>query len=168
MRATTTRLGFLVVLLLAAACSAVGPGEDGKDFELFLEDGELDSITFEEEDNLVADEDVKLERERVGIRFAWGGEKSRGTLQLFGEDWKAGSAKSLTLFGLGGGIKGTPVISELSRDVDLILPYRADVSLAGGTDSVGTTDRTAAYLELHGDVESGSTGRDSAPVSAWP
>ncbi len=146
MRITTTCLGFLVVSLLAAACSSVGPGEDGKDFELFFEDGELDSVTFEEEDNLVAEEDVKLERERVGIRFAWGGETSRGTFQIFGEDWKAGSAKSLTLFGLGGGIKGTPVLSKLSGDVDLILPYRGDISLAGGTDSVGTTDRTAAYL----------------------
>lgn len=147
--------GFLVGSLLAAACSTPGPGEPSRDFELYFEDGELDTIEFEEQDPITPPGDkvdAKVERERVGARFAFGGESARGYFQLFGEDFKAGDAKSLTAYGLGGGVKGAPVASELGQDLDLIIPYRADLSAAYGQDTVAATDRGLAYLEFQAEV----------------
>lgn len=155
MRTRTSCFGILVVSLLAAACSSVKPGEAGTDIELYYEDQELDKITYENDGSTIPqpEADVKVQRERIGARFAFGGETTRGFFQVFTEDWQAGSSEGLTTYGLGGGMKGTPVIAELSPDVDLILPYRGDLSLAAGADDVnsgGTTyDRALVYIDLH-------------------
>ena len=147
--------GFLVGSFLATACSTPGPDEAARDFELYYEDGELDTVELEEQDPISPPGmkmDVKVERERVGARFAFGGESARGFFQIFGEDIKAGSSQALTAYGLGGGVKGAPVVTELGQDAALIIPYRGDISLAYGSDSIGITDRALAYAEFHADV----------------
>ena len=148
----TLCLGFLAGSLLAAACSAPGPGEFGNDIEVSYEDSELDKVTFEEDDPPGSSDYVKVERKRTGARFAFGGESARGFFQIFGEEWKAGSARGLDVFGAGGGVMGAPVVSEVNQDLVLIIPYRADISLAFGSDSVGPVDRALGYAEFHGDV----------------
>lgn len=151
MRARTTCLAILGLTGLAASCSSVS-GEPARDFELYFEDSELDALRFEEEDNLLPDFDARIERERVGARFAWGSRSVRGFFQVFGEEWQSNSAEPIDLFGLGGGAMGTPVLTDLGKDVDLILPWRGDISGAAGSDSVGPIDRALVYLELHLDI----------------
>jgi len=152
MRKGTLWFGLFVSSLLVSGCASSGHGNKARDFELYLEDGELDSVEFDP-DASGPTVDSQIERERTGARFAFGGEQARGFFQVFAEEWSGkGSSLDLDGFGLGGGVKGAPSVGDAGPDVKLLIPFRADLSFAYGVEETTTADYTLAYVELHADV----------------
>lgn len=159
-------ISILTGALLAAGCSAPGVGEAGRDFELYYEDEELDAIEWERDNPDPGDTaekfDLKIDRERVGARFAFGGETTRGFFQVFTEEFQGTSEATgdttdkIDLYGAGGGIKGAPIVGQASSDIALMIPFRADLSFALGEESYAEDDVSVGYVELHGDVGFGA------------
>jgi hypothetical protein len=169
MRTNGICIGVLAGTFLITGCSTPGPGEDAREFELFIQDGSLDSLEFEPEIGSNK-QDYQIDRERVGARFAFGGESTRGFFQVFSEEFsilpnEGGGSENPELdgFGAGGGVKGTPVVSEITPDIDLIIPYRADLSLVFAEGDIGTTDQAMVYADLHLDAGVGVNWRGLRP-----
>jgi len=154
-------ISILTGVFLAAGCSAPGVGEAGRDFELYYEDEELDTIEWERDD-AGSTSDLSIDRERIGARFAFGGETTRGFFQVFTEEWQAtdqsdgSTGDKIDLYGAGGGIKGAPIVGQASSDIALMIPFRADLSFAYGDESYADEDFMIGYIELHGDVGFGA------------
>jgi len=152
MRRNTLWLGLLAGSVLIAGCSSSGGGRAARDFEVYSEDGELDPVEYEP-DSSGPTFDRQVERERLGARFAFGGEPARGFFQVFTEEWKIkNSTLALDGFGVGGGVKGAPTVGDADAEVKMLIPYRADLSLVYGEEDTATADYALGYVELHADV----------------
>lgn len=88
-----------------------------------------------------------IDRDRFGFRAEFG-RGSGGFFQLFGENFRAPmlSAEELDCVGIGGGVAGTPVVGETGQ-VQFLVPYRFEVDLVYGSESVAGFDEDLAYLE---------------------
>lgn len=91
--------------------------------EVFHQDLELGELDFDYDDQTIfVDGPSKdVDKTRIGLRAAFGGDAARGYIQLFGEDYGKGSNETEG-WGIGGGVRGVPSAHDFSDDVRLIIP----------------------------------------------
>lgn len=131
---------------------------DGKlRLQFFVQALELDEVEFDPDDAPTADL-RDIDRTRSGFRAAWGKAEARAYAQVFGETWDQGfqTDKDFPFFGIGGGVYGEPAVATFEGgDVKIVIPYRAGVNLAAGSDERGSVEEEAAYAEFEGEVAVG-------------
>ncbi|MFT7486125.1 MAG: hypothetical protein ACI9F9_001978 [Candidatus Paceibacteria bacterium] len=142
----------VVCLALASGCASPGKDDKARDFEVFMEDGSLEEV--ELSDDALPTLTRAFDRERIGARFAWGSEVSRGYFHVFSEDWlnPPNSKVMYEVNGVGGGAMGAPVVGGSDGEVQFIIPWRADLSIAVGSSTSNVADADLVFAELHGDV----------------
>lgn len=151
-----TRLLLLgLFLAAAAACAATEEGAPWRDFELYAEGQELENVTVEPE--FGPDIDLSADRRRVGVRLAFGPVAVRGFGHLFREAWEftdlpgGGDGAEYDNWGIGGGVKGAPVVGRIRDEVAMLVPYRAELSLVRG-DNADDSEWDMQYVDFHADV----------------
>jgi hypothetical protein len=153
------RLLWLTLSLLLASASfaqdaAKKPKKPRVDISVFGGDFDLNEVEFDPDD-LPGDVTLELERQRAGVRAAFGSENARGFVQVFSEEIEAvfsGSGEDFETFGVGGGVRGAPRVSEPDAALAFLIPYQADLALVYGNESEAGNDVTAAYIEFHAEV----------------
>jgi hypothetical protein len=112
----------------------------------FRENIELDRLDVDF-DTAPDDKLRNTERDRVGFRAEFGRDAG-GFFQVFGEDFRAPrlAAEELDCFGIGGGVAGAPTVGE-SRQVRFVVPYRFEVDVVYGSESIAGFDEDLVYLE---------------------
>ena len=175
------RLACLLVAVAASAMACASPGPayspdlvalDGVekkrsprfDVSVFGGSEDLDEIEFDPDDDVSPfgqSADLELERDRVGVRAAFGPETVRGHVQVFAEELDGeffgpvfGEYDAL---GVGIGVLGYARLNDPDDAVGFLIPYTARLSFTlGAEDDVTvmgvTADSALAYFELHGDV----------------
>ena len=126
--------------------------------EAFRKDIELEELELDPE--VGSDFDVfDTDRERGGLRAAFGSPRARGYVQIFGEEFGNGFGLpanqfpgEFDLFGIGGGVAGIATVHEFEDQIRLIVPYRAGLNAAWGEEEVGVVDQNLAYVEFEGEV----------------
>lgn len=146
-----------LTFVLATSCVKASESDDWRDFEVFQEESTLDSVDFDYtfEDESTLSETAAVDRDRTGLRMAWGGETSRGYVQIFTEDWSVANSTSGDFEGggTGGGAMGTPEIGDGPADTIMVLPWRVDLSLGLGSNALEDVAFDAMYYtELHADL----------------
>lgn len=98
-----------------------------------------------------------IERDRVGFRADFGNRMAGGFFQLFRETFRAPSllGEEFDDYGIGGGIVGAPVVDQTER-LDFVVPYRFEVDLAAGHESVSGFDEDLRYAEAMFEVGFGA------------
>jgi len=88
------------------------------------------------------------DRDRYGFRAEFGRPESSGFFQLFAEDLRAPAllGEEFHDYGIGGGVVGTPTVGE-DGPLEFVVPYRFEVDLVRGSESVGGFDAELYYLE---------------------
>jgi hypothetical protein len=117
----------------------------------FSEQSELEELDVDFDDAGFSLLSPDVEKNRVGLRFAFGGNGARGYVQFFSEEMVSLLPGLLPdefdLVGLGGGIQGAPSIADLGENASLVLPYRVGISLAVGIEEFRGFDEELAYLD---------------------
>lgn len=117
--------------------------------QLFREDIELDDIDVDF-DSLPDGSLFETERKRTGFRAEFGRNGTGGFVQVFREKLQAPTLliEEFTNHGIGFGALGAPVVHQ-TRHADLIVPWRIEVDLVGGSERVGAgnDDQDLFYAE---------------------
>ena len=133
------------------------------DIRLVHSDLEFDEIEFD--GDLGPSTKEEIDRKRTELRFAFGGEASRGVFKIFTEEFTVRPAE-IDVYGIGGGMVGAPTVGDDSGEVDLIVPYRWDLSVAAGKEddfAGGTDDAELVFGELFVDLGFGIDWRGLRP-----
>ena len=143
--------------------AALAADDSRVDIRISHSDLEFDEIEFD--GDLGAPTKAMVDRERTEVRFAFGGEPSRGVFKIFTEEWGT-SPESIDVYGLGGGMVGAPTVGDNSGEVDLIVPYRWDLNVAAGKENDfagGTDDAELVFGEFFADLGFGIDWRGLRP-----
>ncbi|MFT7670505.1 MAG: hypothetical protein ACI8X5_003214 [Planctomycetota bacterium] len=129
--------------------------------ETFLQNIDLGDMSYDHSSEFGSDRpDIKdVPRERLGFRASFGRPSVRGYVQFFGEKWEKGfvTSNSYDLLGFGGGVTGEPVVGSYSEDnVRLVIPYRAGLNMAIGSNEESLVKETSLYVELEAEVGFGA------------
>jgi hypothetical protein len=125
------------LVLVFAGCTATsadGAGSPRKqrfDFSIVYTDetlGELE-VDFDPPTFTFAD----VDRERVGVRFAFGNPGIAGFVTPFSETW--GSGVDFDAFGVAGGIVGAPRVGNKDSAVGLLIPYLVQFGIGYGDEN---------------------------------
>lgn len=144
----------VLVACLVSVGSAVAAQEKKErrqprvDISVFTGDFDLEEIEIDPNTTGSSPFDTDVTRERTGVRFAFGGEASRGYFQLFAEDFD----EFFDTYGIGGGVIGTPRVNGSDASVGFLIPYRAGLSIAAGTEETAGVDELLVYAELQVEV----------------
>ncbi|HEX5054687.1 MAG TPA: hypothetical protein VFZ65_23125 [Planctomycetota bacterium] len=114
--------------------------------QFFREDVEFDELDVEVDNS--PDVTIKdVDRDRFGFRAEFG-QSAGGFFQVFAEQMRAPALllEEFDNFGIGGGAVGAPVVADVGP-VDLIVPYRFEVDLAAGSETVSGFDEDLFYFE---------------------
>lgn len=89
----------------------------------------------------------ETERDRTGFRAELGS-NGGGFVQIFREKLRAPAllTEEFVNHGIGGGAFGTPRVGTV-REMELIVPWRVEVNLVGGSERVGGSDQDLFYAE---------------------
>ncbi len=107
---------------------------------------ELDDLDFEF-DSAPNGSIFETERDRTGFR-AEAGSNGGGFVQVFREKLRAPAllTEEFVNHGIGGGAFGTPQVGNVN-EIELIVPWRVEVNLVGGSERVGGSDQDLLYAE---------------------
>jgi len=138
-------------VLLQPSLFRSGHREDLVRLEVFSQDIELGEIEYEPEgaaDFTLPD----VDRERAGLRAAFGSPNARGYVQFYGEEFGSGLNQFDDIWGIGGGVAGKPTVYEFGNQMRLNVPYRLGINLAGGEEDLGVVEQDFGYIEFEGEV----------------
>ncbi|MEN8149113.1 MAG: hypothetical protein ABFS86_04775 [Planctomycetota bacterium] len=149
-----TKICLILSLLLAttAGCQTTGEDPYRRDFELYVEGQELENVNLDPD--IGGDIDVGADRDRLGARFAFGPDKVRGFFHVFKENWQytdlPGGLRGAEYdnWGIGGGLKGEPVVKTFENDLKMLVPYRGDISFVWG-EHEDDSEWEMRYVEIH-------------------
>ncbi len=122
----------------------------GLDFDVYFESSRLQQVNY---DNFLSlPENREVERDRRGVRLAWGPDSNQGFLQVFNENADLTQETSTEMVGVGFGSQGTLLFNEGETDQGLVVPWKLDLAYARGDITSGPSHGSAYYLELYGDI----------------
>ena len=128
--------------------AAARPWEDcNARLQFFLSRQELDELEhdFETAPTAVAED---TERKRVGFRGIFGPDPVAGYIQIFGERFDDPLLPDeFDNFVVGGGVIGAPQIGK-GGPIQMILPFRAGISLGAGIEEVAGFDEELVYVDV--------------------
>jgi len=124
--------------------------------QLFREDIELDDIDVDF-DNAADASIFETERDRSGFRAEFGKNATGGFVQVFREKLRAPAllTEEFVNHGVGFGAHGVPRVARI-RNIDLLVPWRVEGNLVGGSERTGGFDQDLFYAESNFEVGFGA------------
>lgn len=150
-----TVLASAAIVCLAVAASAQEERRSPRtDISFFGGRFDLDELEIELDGDSSFDFEAEVERDRAGVRFAFGGDSVRGFVQVFGEELSGEfwDDEEFEAFGLGGGVRGFARMNAAEDPVAFGVPFLASLAIVAGEDEPLGVDETLAYLEFQGSV----------------